>query len=318
MSRIYKALEKAEKEREKELKRIVPLISTMDETRIAEERVGKERMEEKEETLIPATPGLPQLGALISDKRLVSYFHPGSLATEQFRKLRTYLFREKESGPPKTIMITSATSNEGKSLITSNLAIGIAHDLQAHALIVDCDLRNPTIGRLFGLQNRKGLADYLSGTEGIPELMRKTEIEKLTVIPGGTIQENPAELIGSKKMEALVEELKSRYSDRYIIFDSTPLLATSESEVLGKLVDGIIVVVRAGVTPRETVKQAIASLEQEKILGFVLNSLEFKSPGLSSRYFGSHGYYYKYGYRQEDTNHHGWWKKLFRSGQKTN
>jgi Mrp family chromosome partitioning ATPase len=97
-------------------------------------------------------------------------------------------------------------------------------------------------------------------------------------------------------MEALVHELKSRYRDRYVVFDSTPLLATSESEVLAKLVDEIIVVVRAGSTPRETVNQAIASLEKKKILGLVLNDVEFKSSGLTSRYFGSDGYYYRYGY----------------------
>ena len=97
-------------------------------------------------------------------------------------------------------------------------------------------------------------------------------------------------------MEALIHELKSRYPDRYVIFDSTPLLATTEPEVLAKFVDGIIVVVHAGVTPRETVKQAIANLDKEKIIGFVLNHVEFKSHGQSLRYFGSGGYYYKHGY----------------------
>ena len=100
-------------------------------------------------------------------------------------------------------------------------------------------------------------------------------------------------------MEALIKELKSRYSDRYIIFDSTPLLATSEPEILSKLVDGILIVVRAGETPRETVKQAISSLEKEKILGVVLNDLQFKSSGLTNRYFGSDDPYYGYRYGQK-------------------
>jgi Mrp family chromosome partitioning ATPase len=97
-------------------------------------------------------------------------------------------------------------------------------------------------------------------------------------------------------MEALIQELRSRYPDRYVVFDSTPLLATAEPEVLAKFMDGIIVVVRAGVTPRETVKQALANLDKGKIMGFVLNDVEFKSHGQSSRYFGSEGYYYRYGY----------------------
>jgi Mrp family chromosome partitioning ATPase len=116
-------------------------------------------------------------------------------------------------------------------------------------------------------------------------------------------------------MEALVNELKSRYDDRYIILDATPLLATTEPEVLSKVVDGIIIVVRAGVTPRETVKQAIASLEKEKILGFVLNDLQFKSSCLSSRYFGSDGYYYRYGYGKTEAEPTRW-TKLIRFNRK--
>jgi Mrp family chromosome partitioning ATPase len=91
----------------------------------------------------------------------------------------------------------------------------------------------------------------------------KTAAEKLRVLPGGEVRENPTELIGSKKMEALIEELKSRYADRYVIFDSPPLLAATEAEILSKWVDGVIIVVRAGMTPREVVRQAISPLEKE-------------------------------------------------------
>jgi protein-tyrosine kinase len=231
-----------------------------------------------------------------SDLPLVSLFQPGSLGAEQFRKLRTHVLKLNVSDPPKTIMITSATAGEGKTFVAANLAAGIAHDLRFHALLVDCDLRNPTLSKWFGVQNGHGLSDYLVGRGNLSELLMMTEMEKLTVLTGGSAQQKPAELIGSKRMEALVQELKSRYNDRYIILDTTPLLATTEPEVLARLVDGILIVVRAGVTPRETVKQAIASLDPKKILGFVLNDVEFKSSGLSSRYFGSDGYYTQYGY----------------------
>jgi exopolysaccharide/PEP-CTERM locus tyrosine autokinase len=231
-----------------------------------------------------------------SDFPLVSLFQPGSLGAEQFRKLRTHVLRLNVSNPPKTIMVTSATAGEGKTFVAANLAAGIAHDLHFHALLVDCDLRNPCLSHWFGVQNGHGLSDYLVGRGQLSELFMKTRMEKLSLLTGGSTQAKPAELIGSRKMEALVHELKSRYSDRYIIFDATPLLATTEPEVLARLVDGILIVVRANVTPRETVKQAIASLDPKKILGFVLNDVEFKSSGLSSRYFGSDGYYTQYGY----------------------
>lgn len=230
------------------------------------------------------------------DSKLVSFFQPGSIVAEQFRKLRTYLFRPSLQNPPKTILVTSAFSGEGKSLIAINLAICIAIELQSHALLVDCDLRNPTLSRWFGLQESKGLSDYLLNHCELPDLLVKTQVDKLSLLCGGSSQDNPVELIGSKKMESLVEELKSRYSDRYIILDSSPVLATTEPNVLDQLVDGILLVIRAGETPRESVQQAVKLLQTEKIIGVVLNDMEFKSSALHSRYFGTDSYYYKYGY----------------------
>jgi exopolysaccharide/PEP-CTERM locus tyrosine autokinase len=245
-------------------------------------------------------PGRPTVAEeVISGQRLVTFYEPDSLASEQFRKLRTQLLRLRLPQSPRTILVTSARAGEGKTLVSANLAAGIAHDFNAYALLVDSDLRSPSLGSWFGISNGFGLSDYLVGKKEIPELLFKTEIERLRILLGGTLQENPTELIGSARMESLVPELRSRYSDRYIIFDSTPLLATSEPEILSKMVDGILVVVRAGETARETVKQAIASLPKEKILGMVLNDIQFKSSGLTNRYFGSKDSYYGYRYGQK-------------------
>jgi len=268
----------------------------------------EERMERPTASLAPEPPKKDRvektnvvhnpvrLDRLSSDHPLVSLSEPGSLGAEQFRRLRTHVLKLNVSDPPKTIMVTSATEGEGKTFVAANLAAGIAHDLHFHALLVDCDLRSPALSHWFGVQNGHGLSDYLAGKGQLSELILKTEMEKLSILTGGSVQAKPAELIGSRKMEALVNELKLRYNDRYIILDATPLLATTEPEVLARLVDGILIVVRAGVTPRETVKQAVASLDPKKIMGFVLNDVQFKSSGLSSRYFGSRGYYTRYGY----------------------
>jgi exopolysaccharide/PEP-CTERM locus tyrosine autokinase len=281
MSKIYEALENAEREGAGGLKKKPPLAVAPKEERMERhERVHKQTRPDK----------------MGSDRPLVSLFQPGSLGAEQFRKLRAHVLKLNMSDSPKTIMVTSATDGEGKTFVAANLAAGIAHDLHFHALLVDCDLRNPSLSQWFGVQNGHGLSDYLVGRGQLSELLMRTEMQKLSILTGGSAQEKPAELIGSRKMEALVHELRSRYNDRYIIFDATPLLATTEPELLARLVDGILIVVRANVTPRETVKQAIALLDPEKILGFVLNNVEFKSSGLSSRYFGSNGYYAKYGY----------------------
>jgi exopolysaccharide/PEP-CTERM locus tyrosine autokinase len=284
LSKIHKALEKAQREKERSPQRDFLLVPDVEE----------EKKEKPEKPLVPRAPRVVE--GIAANQRLVAYYEPGSLAAEQFRKLRTQLLRLRLSRPPRTILVTSATAGEGKTLVAANLAAGIAYDLNAYALLVDCDLRNPSLGQWFSLNNGYGLADYLIGKKEIPELLLKTEVEKLKVLLSGTMQDNPTELIGSAKMEALIQEFKSRYNDRYVILDSPPLLSTSEPEVLSKFVDGIVIVVRAGVTPRENLKQAISSLEKEKILGFVLNDLQFKCAGLSSRYFGSDYSYKEYGY----------------------
>jgi len=270
MSNLYDALEKAEIEKK------------------YQELLKKDIVEvygrEKKILSLPSRP---------LDAPSFPLFESGSMAAEQFRKLRTYLLKLQ---PLNTIMVTSALQGEGKTFVSSNLSVGIAFDLHLHALLVECDMRNPSLGRQFGFNNGKGLSDYLTGTESIPDLITPTRIEKLNVIQGGHIPENPAELVGSRKMEAMIDEIKSRYDDRFIIFDTTPILATAEPEILSKWVDGIILVVRAGVTPRETVQQAINILGKEKLLGIILNNIEFKSSGLFKRYFGSNGYYHSYGY----------------------
>ena len=215
---------------------------------------------------------------IILDEKLITYFQPSSMVAEQFRRMRTLILRPKlDAPPPKTILVTSAMSGEGKSLIAVNLAITIAAELHSHALLVDCDLRNPSLSRLFGLGDAKGLSSYLLGQAEIPDLLIKTSIDKLTFIAAGNLEENPVELIGSNKMTSLVQDLKTRYDDRFIILDSSPVLATTEPSVLNKMVDGIILVILSGKTPRESISQAVKMLDKEKILGVVLNNLEFKT-----------------------------------------
>ncbi|NWF56727.1 MAG: polysaccharide biosynthesis tyrosine autokinase [Syntrophaceae bacterium] len=291
MSKIHKALERAQRERGADLTReVLPLVL---------EDLEKGKKESARRVMEPHPRGPLVAEKVISGQKLVTFYDPDSVASEQFRKLRTQLLRLRLPKPPRTILVTSAKAGEGKTFTSANLAAGIAHEFNAHALLVDADLRNPSLGDWFGISNGYGLSDYLVGRKEIPELLIKTEIERLRILLGGTLQDNATELIGSARMEALIQELKSRYADRYIIFDSTPLLATSEPEVLSKMVDGILIVVRAGETPRETVKQAISSLEKEKILGMVLNDLQFRSSGLTNRYFGSNDPYYGYRYGQK-------------------
>lgn len=314
MGKLYKALEKAEKERGQAKGLQVPQEEPIAQTpepqharpavpvslTVTEEiQVPVEKAPEPQPVRGAPPISLPQPDEVVFpdfDEKLVAYREPGSVVSEQFRKLRTQLLTLNLPGQPKTIMVTSASEGEGKTLVSTNLATILAHDLHSHALLVDADLRNPALSRWFGLAKGRGLSDYLTGRAEIPDLLLKTKIAKLSILSSGTTRDNPVELIGSKRMEALVNELKSRYSDRYIIFDSSPLLATTEPSVLTKLVDGIILVVRAGATPRETVKQALTTIDPAKIMGVVLNDLALQSKDLNARYFGTSKYYYRYGY----------------------
>jgi protein-tyrosine kinase len=302
MSKIHLALEKAERERIEEIKKKGDLSLSVEKRAQAGRGVSQP---------------VVRLDQVKYDASLVSLYQPHSLVSEQFRKLRTQLLRLSLSRPVKTIMVTSAVQSEGKSFVSANLAIGIAHDLHLHALLVDCDLRKPTLSPLFDSGDNRGISDYLVGREDISNFLVQTELEKLSLIPGGTIPDNPSEIIGSRRMASLVDELKARYEDRFIIFDSTPLLATAEPGVLAKLVDAIIIVVRAGETPRETIQQALGSLDKEKILGVVLNQVEFKSLALFKRYFGSNGYYSEYGYGyNKQLPPKTFWERLIPGGKK--
>ena len=246
---------------------------------------------------------------LVLNDKVVSFFAPSSMVTEQFRRLRTLIIKPGAVNTPKIIMVASAMSGEGKSLVSVNLASIIAAELNSHALLMDCDLRNPSLTRWFGLDERKGLSDYLTGETEINDLIINTSIDKLAIISGGTIKENPVELISSDKMKNLIRDLKSKYENRYIIIDSSPILATTEPSVLNDIVDGIILVVKSGDTPRETVQQAVRLLNKNKILGVVLNNMQFKTKALIQRYFGTNHQYYDYRYSKMHPEP-GFWGKV--------
>lgn len=206
-----------------------------------------------------------------SMEALVTLKEPHSFVAEQYRILKTRILNVCKEKNMKTILITSALAGEGKSTVSANLAISIAQTMSEHALLLDCDLRRPTVHKLFNLTNRAGLSNYLNGGISLDQALEKTEIEKLTALPAGTILDNPSELLSSSKMADLLHELKNHYHDRYILLDSTPVQQTVEPGILAQQVDCIIFVIKAGHTGREVIKRAIDSLAKQKIVGIVFN-----------------------------------------------
>lgn len=206
------------------------------------------------------------------DERLLRSVNDNPQLLEIFKTLRSrILFPKDDRKPARSILVTSTLPGEGKSYISSNLAISVAQGLDQYALIVDCDLRAPCQAAMFGLSGNRGLSNYLRGEAELPDLMQKTSVNKLSLLASGKTPANPAELLSSSKMSSLVKELTNKYDDRIIVFDSPPALAAAETAVLAEDVDGVILVVRQGRAGAPQVKRVVELIGKDKIIGSVLN-----------------------------------------------
>jgi exopolysaccharide/PEP-CTERM locus tyrosine autokinase len=223
------------------------------------------------------------------DPRLVTLLDPSSQPSESFKMLRTKLLVLARERSVRSILITSAEPLDGKSLVAANLAVSIAQGINEYVLLVDCDLRSPTIHRLFNLKAKAGMQEYLREGTSVDPFLAGTSLNKLTILPAGRPPPNPSELLCSVKMRALVEELKSRYDDRFVIFDSPPGQFMAETAFLANMVDGILLVVRHGKTPRNLIQNTLENIGRDRILGIVFNA--------SDECRRDYHYYYRH-YRQ--------------------
>jgi protein-tyrosine kinase len=210
-----------------------------------------------------------------------------SFAAEQYKMLCSQIMFPGDRSVPRTVMVTSAIPGEGKSVVASNLAISIALGKNEHVLLIEADLRRPSLAKLFGLKNSRGLSDYLLEDDQLSHLLCQTRVDKLTLLPAGKLPRNPYELLSSERMKGLLEEVRNRYDDRYVILDSTPAQVAAETRVLSKFIDGIIMVVRYGKTSRKLIQQTVEKVGKEMFLGVVFN-------GLEDRDMYSYQHYYKY------------------------
>lgn len=240
---------------------------------------------------------IPEMRRLIPE--LVALHNPRSFEAEQFKLLRTQLlFPKPGKQPPRTLMVTSALPGEGKSFVSANLAISVAQGIEEHVLLIDCDLRRPSLHQIFGYgeDGFPGLGRYLADhTVPLQEVLINTGIDKLTLLPAGAPVANPAELLSSPRMMDLIEEARDRYDDRYIIIDTPPPKMISEANALARQVDGILLVVRYGKTPRDVLTDLVESLGQEKIVGTVMNRFDVQMGSLYGSYYSyrSRSKYYR-------------------------
>ena len=197
---------------------------------------------------------------------------PKSVAAEAYRSLRTNIQYSSFDKKYQTLVVTSANPGEGKSTVSGNLALVLAQG-ESKVLLVDCDMRRPSVHKKFRISNTYGISDLLVGNKKMESVAHKYN-DNLTIVPSGKIPPNPAEMLGSKAMTAFLEEMK-KHSD-YIVLDTPPLQAVADAQILSTKVDGSLIVVRAGVTKKDAVHDAVSIINKVNgnIIGTVLNGAD--------------------------------------------
>ncbi|MCU0921346.1 MAG: XrtA-associated tyrosine autokinase [Burkholderiaceae bacterium] len=187
------------------------------------------------------------------------------------------------------IMVTSALPGEGKSFTSLNLAMSIAAEMDHTVMLVDADVARPSVLRMLGLPEAPGLLDLLEGKAEMSGVLLKTDVDKLTVLPSGTPHARATELLASEAMRALLDDISKRYPDRIVIFDSPPLLMTTEARVLATQMGQVVMVVQADKTLQADVQQALSTIETCPVKMMLLNRMRPVDKG-------SYGYGYGYGH----------------------
>lgn len=208
--------------------------------------------------------------SLLKENRIISALQPGKWL-ESYRMLRTRCLQSMDAMQWKTLAITSTGNNTGNSLTAANLAISVAMELDRTALLVDANFQNPAINKLFGFQAETGLSDYLLRDGELSSMLINPGIDRLVILPAGKPMINATEMLRSPKMLRLVEELRSRYPSRIIIFDMPPILSQDDALGFSPYVDCVLLVIDEGRTKTEELKHAAMLLKDSQVLGTVFN-----------------------------------------------
>jgi exopolysaccharide/PEP-CTERM locus tyrosine autokinase len=277
MSRIEKAIEIATRKRNKAEPVIPPPISSP----VEPEEVGQ-----------GVRPSSPEVTIQYNNPYLITANQQNSPASEQYRKLKSLIVKLSQMGElDRAMMVTSPIAGEGKTLTSLNLAITMAQEFDHTVLLIEADVRKPSVLKYLGLESQAGLTDCVLDGLDVSEVLIKTGIGSLSILPSGRKVANPVELFSSNRMDAIMNEIKQRYKDRYIIVDTTPLLPFAEPQYIANLVGAVLLVVREGITTPEKLKRSLEILKNNNLLGIVSNGF--------SRVNSLQGYYGYYGYHQD-------------------
>lgn len=246
-------------------------------------------------TVEPSVPTTICLDEARLHTRLVLFTDPQSPGCEQYRTLRTQVFHAAEKQLTQVILVTSAVAGEGKTSTILNLAWAIAQSREKRVLVIDSDLRRPSISSYLGLDFELGLGEVLSDvSDALPAIVRVAD-STLYILSSTHAEPQPAELLSKERVGEILAELR-KYFD-YILIDAPPVVAFADARLLANHADAVIVVVRAGLAGHSTVERAIEALPHNRILGVVLNGADQMS---EVGYYGYYGYGYGYGYNRQN------------------
>jgi capsular exopolysaccharide synthesis family protein len=256
MSRVYEALKKAEREREKKTARIA---------------VSKKDREDKQRV------ALTEISKQVDDL-LVTLQAPLSYSADEFMKVCVHIAQNgvqdgQHDKRERVVLITSALLQEGKTMATANLAIGLASLPGTTVTLIDADLKKPELHKMLGISVDKGLSEYLEEEEGadFSEIYYDTPIPRLFIIPGGKAYSQPSRIFSSDKLQRLLKMLQTKHPKGYTVIDAPPMLLSTEFEILLNNVDSVIMVVRYGKTRRDNLQKALGLVDKKKIMGIILN-----------------------------------------------
>jgi protein-tyrosine kinase len=266
MSRISKALEKAKTARESmgNFSEGEFFQTSVDEGTFVESNMEAVKHEYTKTRVVKTDPDY------LRRQRIVSLMYDDHISN-QIKILRTQVLERMKSMSGNTLLVASANPNEGKTLIALNLAISISQDVGHTVLLVEADMKTSSMDRYLGLSVDAGLSDVLTGGTDIPDVLINPGIDKLVVLPAGKLMDASAELLGSPRMENLVKEVKTRYRDRFIIFDGPPILSFADPLVFSKYVDGILLVVEAEKTTKKEIARVMELLKDKPVIGVIYN-----------------------------------------------
>ena len=267
MEKIKQALEKARKEQG----RVVDNQDTVDQTAVTKEQPNLSSKKSETDQIHYSETRIfkPNLNLLANNRVLTHKADEG--VDSAYRMLRTRILQRLVANDWNSLAVTSPGPDQGKTLTAINLAISLAREVNYTVLLVDFDLKKPSIHKTLGIKPEAGISDFLMHDKPLSEILINPGIERLVILPGRESITNSSEMLKSRKMLQLVDELKNRYPSRLIVFDLPPLLATDDALAFSPYVESTLLVVEEGKTTSEEIKQSMALLKDQSLLGSLLN-----------------------------------------------